>query len=83
MRMITSTVRLPTLPTFFAYREDGYLWVACNEDGFTESNVQAICEISDSTKRISGSRKGFIGEKGIGFRSVFSVADKVGVSSTM
>jgi len=47
------------------------LIVKCNEVGFTPQNVQAICDISASTK--TGRKKlddGCIGEKGIG-RSSF------------
>jgi len=63
------------------YREDGYLWVGCNEIGFTKANVEAICDINDSTKKVTNATKGYIGEKGIGFKSVFKVADVVWVSS--
>jgi hypothetical protein len=49
-----------------------------NEDGFTEDNIRAICSIGESTKKSS---KGYIGEKGIGFKSVFKVARKVHVQS--
>lgn len=63
------------------YREDGYLWVGCNEVGFSQANVEAICDINDSTKKVKDAAKGYIGEKGIGFKSVFKVADVVWVSS--
>ena len=49
-----------------------------NEDGFREEHVRAICNTSASTKAVS---RGFIGEKGIGFKSVFKVAKKVHVQS--
>ena len=49
-----------------------------NEDGFVEANVRAICSIGESTKRVS---KGCVGEKGIGFKSVFKVASKVHIQS--
>ena len=49
-----------------------------NEDGFNESNVKAICSTGESTKADS---EGYIGEKGIGFKSVFKVAAKVHVQS--
>ena len=49
-----------------------------NEDGFTEENVRAICKLGCSTKSAS---RGFIGEKGIGFKSVFKVASRVRVQS--
>lgn len=63
------------------YRDDGYLWVGCNEVGFSKANVEAICDINDSTKTVKDATKGYIGEKGIGFKSVFKVADVVWVSS--
>ncbi|KAF2166649.1 hypothetical protein M409DRAFT_23280 [Zasmidium cellare ATCC 36951] len=63
------------------YREDGYVFIASNELGFSKDNVAAICEIGNSTKKVNGSQKGYIGEKGIGFKSVFTVADTVWVSS--
>ena len=43
--------------------------------------MEAICEIADSTKKVEDSRKGYIGEKGIDFKSVFKVADVVWISS--
>lgn len=49
-----------------------------NEDGFMEANVRAICSTGESTKNVS---KGYIGEKGIGFKSVFKVASKVHIQS--
>jgi hypothetical protein len=49
-----------------------------NEDGFSEANIKAICSIGESTKEFS---QGYIGEKGIGFKSVFKVARKVHVQS--
>ena len=55
--------------------------VDCNEVGFTGSNVEAICRIAQSTKKTEDHTKGFIGEKGIGFKSVFKVADVVWISS--
>ncbi|KAL2065322.1 hypothetical protein VTL71DRAFT_2991 [Oculimacula yallundae] len=51
-----------------------------NEDGFTTANVQAICKIGQSTKTREGVQH-FIGEKGIGFKSVFMVASKVHIQS--
>ena len=63
------------------YRRDGHLWFGCNEIGFYAENVRAICCIGVSTKRTGGSRRGYIGEKGIGFKSVFRVADIVWIRS--
>ncbi|MBE3044643.1 hypothetical protein IMZ48_19200 [Candidatus Bathyarchaeota archaeon] len=54
------------------------LVVDCNEDGFTEDNLRAICDIGNSSK---SSSQGYIGEKGIGFKSVFMAAYKVHIQS--
>ncbi|XP_029102419.1 uncharacterized protein LOC108939853 isoform X1 [Scleropages formosus] len=44
-----------------------------NERGFEEKNIRAICDVGRSTK---GKHKyGYIGQKGIGFKSVFKVTD--------
>ncbi|XP_021775796.1 uncharacterized protein LOC110739654 isoform X2 [Chenopodium quinoa] len=41
-----------------------------NEKGFSKGNMESICSVGTSTK--AGKRKsGYIGEKGIGFKSVF------------
>ena len=49
------------------------LVVVNNEVGFTEENVKAICRVGASSK--SKQKEGYIGEKGIGFKSVFTVSD--------
>ncbi|KAI0435663.1 hypothetical protein F4803DRAFT_544782 [Xylaria telfairii] len=64
----------------FTYRK-GSLRVDCNEVGFTESDIRAICQIGQSTKAGLGRSKRYIGEKGIGFKSVFKVAHTVYISS--
>ncbi|KAM7382188.1 hypothetical protein PAMA_012854 [Pampus argenteus] len=44
-----------------------------NESGFQEKNIRAICDVGRSTK---GKHKyGYIGQKGIGFKSVFKITD--------
>jgi HSP90 family molecular chaperone len=50
----------------------------CNEDGFNLENLTAICNIGKSSK---AGAQGYIGEKGIGFKSVFMAAYKVHVES--
>ncbi|CAO2826957.1 unnamed protein product [Amaranthus hypochondriacus] len=46
------------------------LLVFNNEKGFSPTNMESICDVCDSTK--AGNRQcGYIGEKGIGFKSVF------------
>ena len=52
--------------------------VDCNEDGFREEHVRAICQSGASTKTATS---GYIGEKGIGFKSVFRIANKVKIQS--
>ncbi|CZR37438.1 uncharacterized protein FPRO_02302 [Fusarium proliferatum ET1] len=52
--------------------------VECNEDGFTEPDLQAICAVGQSTKSAS---HGYIGAKGIGFKSVFIAASRVHIQS--
>jgi len=48
----------------------GALIIQNNETGFTPDNVDAICAVGKTTK---SKIRGFIGEKGIGFKSVFRV----------
>ena len=54
------------------------LVLECNEDGFTEMNLRAICNVGQSSKT---GTQGYIGEKGIGFKSVFMAAYRVHVQS--
>jgi hypothetical protein len=55
-------------PTLEFHLSGGELVIKCNEMGFTEENVRAICDICASTKRLPDSVTdgGSIGEKGIG-----------------
>ncbi|KAF2178732.1 hypothetical protein K469DRAFT_642268 [Zopfia rhizophila CBS 207.26] len=75
-----NTYNCPTPVLNFTYRP-GRLRVDCNEVGFTEENVKAICTIGGSTKKGVSRASRYIGEKGIGFKSVFRVADVVWISS--
>jgi len=52
---------------------DGALLVLNNEIGFQQNDVDALCSIGGSTK---SKREGYIGEKGIGFKSVFLVSSQ-------
>lgn len=49
------------------------LVVVNNEVGFNEANINAICSVGKSSK--SKDKTGYIGEKGIGFKSVFTVSN--------
>jgi hypothetical protein len=61
----------------FTLKQDRII-IDSNEDGFTEANVRAICSTGESTKAFNS---GYIGEKGIGFKSVFKAAYKVHIQS--
>jgi len=52
---------------------DGCLCVFNNETGFEARNVESICSVGESTKT---KREGYVGEKGIGFKSVFLASDQ-------
>ncbi|KAK3417003.1 hypothetical protein EUGRSUZ_H02759 [Eucalyptus grandis] len=43
-----------------------------NERGFSAQDIRALCDVGNSTKKGSA---GYIGKKGIGFKSVFRVTD--------
>ncbi|KAI3575020.1 hypothetical protein IWW34DRAFT_883376 [Fusarium oxysporum f. sp. albedinis] len=54
----------------------------CNEVGFTFKQLDALTRVGQSTKAATiDNSKSCIGEKGIGFKSVFKVADVVHVAS--
>jgi hypothetical protein len=48
--------------------------VESNQDGFRALEISQICHTGNSWKR---ARRGFVGEKGIGFKSVFQIASRV------
>lgn len=53
-----------------------------NECGFKKENVRSITAIGESTKKkLSESKGKEIGEKGIGFKTVFALADSVDIHS--
>lgn len=62
----------------FNFLEDR-LEVFCNEIGFNEKQVKAICSLGESTKK--DRKKVNIGEKGIGFKSVFKVSSRPEIHS--
>jgi hypothetical protein len=55
--------------------------VDCNEVGFSPGNVEALCRVGQSTKKGGDNATRYVGEKGIGFKSVFKAATIVWVSS--
>jgi len=59
----------------------GYLWISCNEMGFRAEDVDAICRINKSTKVKEAQTGGSVPSRGVGFKSVFKIADVVWISS--
>lgn len=59
----------------------GFLHIRSNQIGFSVDDVEAICALGSSTKKTKTSTNSLLGEKGIGFKSVFRVADLVWLSS--
>ncbi|KAL3693177.1 hypothetical protein R1sor_006828 [Riccia sorocarpa] len=59
--------------------QEGRIVVLNNETGFTAMNMRALCDVGNSTK--AGSKTGYIGHKGIGFKSVFRVTNSPEIHS--
>ncbi|XP_028766278.1 uncharacterized protein LOC114724136 [Neltuma alba] len=55
-----------------ATRAPATLLILNNEKGFSPENIRSICSVGRSTKK-GNRRSGYIGEKGIGFKSVFLI----------
>ncbi|KAI1092525.1 hypothetical protein F5B19DRAFT_502241 [Rostrohypoxylon terebratum] len=70
-----------TTPSLKVHYEEHHIVIICNERGFSKKNVEAICRVGRSTKAGANKATGYIGEKGIGFKSVFKVADVVSIIS--
>ncbi|GAV66160.1 DUF3883 domain-containing protein [Cephalotus follicularis] len=60
-------------PTLTFILQESRIIVLNNERGFSAQNIRALCDVGNSTKK--GSGIGYIGQKGIGFKSVFRVTD--------
>ncbi|XP_070575816.1 uncharacterized protein [Ptychodera flava] len=68
-----------TSPALKFIVEKDCVTVLNNESGFRERDIRALCDVGKSTK---GKHKyGYIGQKGIGFKSVFRVTDKPSIHS--
>lgn len=67
----------------------GVLTLISNQDGFTEGDVKSICKLARTTKQelknqplqTKRARKKQIGHKGLGFKSVFTIAHTVYIYS--
>jgi len=62
----------------FHLLQDGIL-VLSNQNGFTDDDIRSICVMASGGK--IAKKDQFIGEKGLGFRSVFKITDKPYISS--
>lgn len=60
---------------------DGALAVSNNERGFQPADVRALCAVGASTKKARKNSAAFIGDKGIGFKSVFVVSARPAIFS--
>jgi hypothetical protein len=58
-----------------------FLCVDCNKGGFSPGNIEASCRVGQSTKKGGDNATRYVGEKGIGFKSVFKAADIVWIKS--
>ena len=67
-------------PTLVFKLDSERLSVFNNEDGFRGENLRALCDVGKTTK--GKHRKGLIGQKGIGFKSVFRVTDTPEIHSS-
>lgn len=68
-------------PTFSLIVDGNKLTTSYNECGFQKKNVRSITAIGESTKKQLQTGNFEIGEKGIGFKTVFAVADSVDIHS--
>lgn len=68
-------------PSFSLEINGNTLKTQYNERGFSKANVRAITAIGESTKKQLQSGSFEIGEKGIGFKTVFSMANRVDIHS--
>lgn len=74
----TRARHLGVAPFFSFHVYPNRIVIECNEDGFTREDLTAICAVGQSTKSTG---YGYIGAKGIGFKSVFIAAWKVYIQS--
>ncbi|GAW15237.1 hypothetical protein ANO14919_046460 [Xylariales sp. No.14919] len=68
-------------PALSILYENRTLCFRSNQIGFTMEDVEAICDTGHSTKTFPSNGVKQIGHKGIGFKSVFKVADVVWIIS--
>ena len=76
-----NTYRSGAVPTISFLVRPNRIEVWNNESGFAEPHVRALCSVGESTK-VKSEQLGFIGEKGIGFKSVFTISDAPEIHSS-
>ena len=70
------------IPSFTIYQRGNRIVAEYNETGFTRANIRSITAIGESTKnRLLTSDLRSIGEKGVGFKTVFATASEVKIYS--
>ncbi|KID97303.1 ATPase-like, ATP-binding domain protein, partial [Metarhizium majus ARSEF 297] len=65
-------------PTVFITVFPKHVKIECNEEGFSRDNILALCRTGRSSKTPG---RGYTGEKGIGFKSVFKLAKRAHIRS--
>lgn len=70
-----------TSPTVWIELHEDRLILKNNEVGFSDKNVFAVTYAAASTKTREKTASTYIGEKGIGFKSVFAVAETIDIHS--
>lgn len=70
------------VPSFMLRQDNQTIITEYNEKGFTRENIRSITAIGESTKnRLLNGEYLTIGEKGVGFKTIFAVASEVRISS--
>ena len=71
-----------TLPTFNLTQNENVVITEYNEVGFNRANIRSITAIGESTKNnLFKGDLAAIGEKGVGFKTIFAVASEVRIQS--
>lgn len=68
-------------PKFSLSQRGNTIVTKYNETGFTRKNIRSITAIGESTKNSLIYKGDTIGEKGVGFKTIFSIAKEVKISS--
>ena len=72
------------VPEFSLHQDQSKIVTEYNEVGFTRGNIRSITAIGESTKtHLMNQDAAKIGEKGVGFKTIFSIASEVRIHSGM